>query len=71
MSPDLVGTGQLNSQQPAEYTKVKFKYSEKNTKFCEISTNYLTGCTYDKWLVEIAQNFAAFSEYMNFNKNSM
>ena len=25
---------------------VKFIYSEKATKFCEISTNYLTGNTY-------------------------
>ena len=45
---------------------VKFIYSEKASKFCEISTNYLTGSTWGK-LVEISQNFMAFSEYMNFN----
>ena len=27
---------------------VKFIYSEKATKFCEISTNYLTGSAWDK-----------------------
>ena len=46
---------------------LKFIYSEKATKFCEISANYLTGSTLDKKLVEISQNFVAFSEYMNFN----
>ena len=39
-------------------------YSEKATKFCEISTVYLTGTTYDKSTVEISQNFVAFSEYI-------
>ena len=47
---------------------LKFVYSEKATKFCEISTVDLTGTTSDKSTVEIAQNFVAFSEYMNFNK---
>ena len=28
-----------------EFVSVKFMYSEKATKFCEISTNYLTGST--------------------------
>ena len=46
--------------------KLKFIYSEKATKFCEISTLLLTGTTYDKSKVEILQNFVAFSEYMNF-----
>ena len=45
---------------------MKFIHSEKATEFCEISTNYLTGNTQDKWLMEISQNFLAFSEYMNF-----
>ena len=44
--------------------KLKFMYSEKATKFCEISTMNLTGTTRT---VEISQNFVAFSEYMNFN----
>ena len=47
---------------------VKFKYSEKATKFCKISTLHLTGTTKDKSKVKISQNFVAFSEYMNFNK---
>ena len=46
--------------------KVKFIYSEKGTKFCEISTLLLTGTTLDKSKVEISQNFMAFSEHMNF-----
>ena len=29
----------------SKYIYVKFIYSEKATKFCEISTNYLTGST--------------------------
>ena len=41
-------------------------YSEKDTKFCEISTVDLTVITQDKSKVEISQNFVAFSEYMNF-----
>ena len=43
---------------------VKFIYSEKATKFCKISTNYLTGSTKDKKLVEILQNSVAYSEYI-------
>ena len=42
---------------------LKVIYSEKATKFCEISTLLLTVCTVVKSKVE---NFAAFSEYMNF-----
>ena len=49
---------------------LKFIYSEKATKFCEISNLLLTVCTVVKSKVEISQNFVAFSEYMNFiNKN--
>ena len=43
-------------------------YSEKATKFCEISTLLLTVCTVVRSKVEISQNFVAFSEYMNFKK---
>ena len=46
--------------------EVKFIYSEKNTKFCEIFTLLLTGTTQDKSKVKISQNFVAFSEYINF-----
>ena len=45
---------------------VKFIYSEKATKFCEILTLLLTVCTVVKSKVEISQNFVLFSEYMNF-----
>ena len=41
---------------------VKFIYTEKATKFCEISIIDLTGTTLDKSTVEISQNFEAFSE---------
>ena len=43
-------------------------YSEKATKFREISNLILTVCTVVKSKVEISQNFVAFSEYMNFNE---
>ena len=45
---------------------VKFIYSEKATKFCEISALYLSYVVTVKSAVEISQNFVAFSEYMNF-----
>ena len=48
---------------------LKFIYSEKATKFREISTLLLTTVHTDKSKVEISQNFVAFSEYTNFNKN--
>ena len=47
---------------------VKFIYSEKATKFFEISTFLLSYVVPVKSKVEISQNFVAFSEYMNFNK---
>ena len=49
--------------------KIKFIYSEKATKFCEIFTLILTGTTWDKSKVKISQNCVAFSEYMNFTSN--
>ena len=45
---------------------VKFIYSERATKFCEIFTFLLNVCTVAKSKVKISQNFVAFSEYMNF-----
>ena len=45
---------------------VKFIYSEKATKFCEIFTLFLTVCTVVKSKEKISQNFVAFSEYRNF-----
>ena len=45
---------------------VKFIYSEKATKFCEIFTLLLSYVVPVKSKVKISQNFVAFSEYMNF-----
>ena len=47
------------------FSKVKFIYSEKATKFCEICPLLLTVCTVVK-SKKISQSFVAFSEYMNF-----
>ena len=46
---------------------LKLVYSEKATKFCEISTLLLSYLVPVKSKMEISQNFVAFSEYMNFN----
>ena len=45
---------------------LKFIYSEKVTKFYEISTADLTVTIQDKSTMKISQKFVAFSEYMNF-----
>ena len=45
---------------------IKFIYSEKAKKFCEIFTLLLTVCNVVKSKVKILQDFVAFSEYMNF-----
>ena len=45
---------------------IKLIYSEKATKFCEISTLLLSYVVPVKCKVEILQNCVAFSEYMNF-----
>ena len=45
---------------------LKFIYSEKATKFFEISTVDLSYVVTVKSTVEISQNFVAFSEYKNF-----
>ena len=49
---------------------INLVYSEKATKFCEISTLLLSTVHTNKSKVEISQNFAAFSEYMNFDKRN-
>ena len=46
--------------------KVKFIYSEKATKFCEISTVDISYVVTVKSKLETSQNFVASSEYMNF-----
>ena len=55
---------------------IKFIYSEKATKFCEIFTFLLSYVVPVKSKVKISQNCGAFSEYMNFkscvkNKSSI
>ena len=47
---------------------VKFIYSEKETKFCEIFTSLLIAVHTVKTKVKISQNFVAFLEYMNFKE---
>ena len=53
------------------YDLVKFIYSEKVTKFCEIYTVDLSYVVPVKSTVEISQNFEAFSEYMNFTSSKL
>ena len=50
--------------------EVKFVYSEKATKCCEISTLLLSTVHTDKSKVEILQKILAFSKYMNFTNFS-
>ena len=45
---------------------LKFIYSEKATKFCEIFPLLFTAVLTVKSKGKILQNFVAFSEYMNF-----
>ena len=47
---------------------LKFIYSDKATKFCEIFTLLFSYVMPVKGKVKISQNFVAFSEYMNFKK---
>ena len=47
---------------------LNFIYSEKTTKFCEISTVDLSYVVPVKSTVEISQNVVTFSEYMKFNQ---
>ena len=51
------------------FSVIKFIYSEKATKFCEIFTLLLSYAVPVKSKVKISQNFVAFSEYMNFNQS--
>jgi hypothetical protein len=49
-----------------KFPYLKFIYSEKATKFCKNSTEDLSYVVPVKSIVEISQNFMAFSEYLNF-----
>ena len=60
--------GQKYSAHTVTPTYIKFIYSEKATKFWEISTVDLSYVVTVKSTVEISQKFVAFSEYMNFIK---
>ena len=51
------------------FGNLKFIYSEKATKFCEIFTLLLSYAVPVKSKVKISQNFVTFSEYMNFTIN--
>ena len=55
---------------PKLFLLLKFIYSEKAAKFCEVFPLFLTTVHTVKSKVKILQNFAAFSEYMNFNKKN-
>ena len=46
--------------------KLKFMYSEKATKFCEIFNLIMSYVVLVKSKMKISQNFVAFSEYLNF-----
>ena len=48
------------------YWPLKFIYSEKATKFCEIFPLLLTAAHTVKSKGKISQNFVAFLEFMNF-----
>ena len=54
---------------PKSRSTLTLIYSENVTKFCEISTLDLSYVVTVNSLVEISQNFVAFSEYMNFKQN--
>ena len=64
----LFGIGWKLNKNVKNRAYIKFIYSEKATKFCEIFILLLTVCTAVKNKVKILQNFVAFSEYMNFNQ---
>ena len=49
---------------------LKFIYSEKAAKFCEIFPLLLTAVHTVKSKGKILQNFVAFSEYMNFARST-
>ena len=51
---------------PSASRVLKFIYSEKATKFCEIFSLLLTTALIVKSKGKNSQNFVAFSEYMNF-----
>ena len=63
---NLIGSYIFQLANKQKYLIVKFIYSEKDTKFCEIFPLLLTVCTVVKSKGKISQNFVAFSEYIKF-----
>jgi hypothetical protein len=59
----------LNSTYNRKSSTIKFIYSKKATKFFKIFPLLLTTVHTVKSKGKILQNFVAFSEYTNFNKN--
>ena len=53
------------------YIVIKFMYSDKATKFCEIFTFLLFYILPVKSKVKILQNFVGFSKYMKFTKDNL
>ena len=51
----------------SSWFQLKFIYSEKTKKFCQIFTLLLSYVAPVKSKVKILQNFVAFSEYINFS----
>ena len=49
-----------------EYDTIDIDFNKRNNLALKIFNSLLTGTTLDKSKVKIAQNFVAFSEYMNF-----
>ena len=64
-SPIILFYFNLSKMKPL-FCNIKFIYSEKATKFCDIFTLLLSYVVPVKSKGEISQNFVAFSEYMNF-----
>ena len=56
----------LDGEVLCAFYMIKFVYSKKATKFCEISNVNLTVTTQDKSSVEISQKFVAFSAHLSF-----
>ena len=50
---------------------MNFIYAEKATNVCEIFASILSYVVPVKSKVKISQNFVAFSEYMNFNNDTI
>ena len=63
---------QYNFESYKYHSLIKFIYSEKATKFCEVSTVDLTAnTTQDKSTLGISQKILAFSDYMNFTQSKI